>query len=294
MEYPTISYDAIDAIVGGYHGDPFSILGPHDFEDGVVARAFLPLAQTASVVLDDGLSYPMTRIKEDGFFEVFLPGRSLPLAYRVQMLTYGGDTLLYEDPYAFPSTMSDFDAHLLAEGTHMFMYERLGAHLMEIEGRFRACYSPCGRQMPNVSAWSAILTSGTAVAIPCAFTPTTGFGNSSSPALAKACSINTRSRRIIRAIWSAKRTRSAFSAKCGQRTPPLSGISTNMSGRMQIGWQSRAGTPGDRCPDQYLRGPSGIVASQERLGMADLPGSWPRNWFPTSKNWAIPILNCCP
>ena len=30
--------------------------------------------------------------------------------------------------------MSDFDAHLLAEGTHMFMYERLGAPLREIDG----------------------------------------------------------------------------------------------------------------------------------------------------------------
>ena len=134
MDYPTISFDEIDAVIGGYHGNPFAILGPHNLEDGVVVRAFLPTAETAMVIVGDAEKFPMTRVKEDGFFEAFIPGMSLPLTYRLKQQTFAGDTVLHEDPYAFPSTMSDFDAHLLAEGTHMFMYERLGAHLMEIDG----------------------------------------------------------------------------------------------------------------------------------------------------------------
>jgi 1,4-alpha-glucan branching enzyme len=40
MNFPTIPYDEIDAVVGGYHGDPFAVLGPHEFKNGVVVRAF--------------------------------------------------------------------------------------------------------------------------------------------------------------------------------------------------------------------------------------------------------------
>ena len=134
MDYPTITYEEIDAIVGGYHGDPFSLLGPHEYEDGVVVRTFAPLADSAEVMLSSQDIYPMEKVKVDGFFEVLLPERQLPIAYLLKLNTYSGETLLYEDPYAFPSTLSDFDAHLLAEGTHMKMYEKLGAHITELNG----------------------------------------------------------------------------------------------------------------------------------------------------------------
>ncbi|MCA9266146.1 MAG: 1,4-alpha-glucan branching enzyme, partial [Planctomycetales bacterium] len=38
------------------------------------------------------------------------------------------------DPYAFPSILSDFDRYLIGEGRHWDIYERLGAHVREIEG----------------------------------------------------------------------------------------------------------------------------------------------------------------
>lgn len=141
MDYPTLPYEEIDAIVGAYHGDPFAVLGPHDYEDGVVIRAFLPLADSAEVMLSSTKIYPMEKLKEDGFFEVFLPDKKLPLVYLFRFTTYGGETLLYEDPFAFPSTRSEFDEHLLAEGTHMKMYEKLGAHLTELNGSSGVLFS---------------------------------------------------------------------------------------------------------------------------------------------------------
>lgn len=134
MEYPTISYDEIDAIVGGYHGDPFSILGPHAYEDGIVIRAFLPLADTAEVMISSAEVYPMTKVKPDGFFEAFLPDHQLPITYLFKIVLYDGNIKFDEDPFYFPSMRSEFDAHLLAEGTHMRMYEKLGAHLTELSG----------------------------------------------------------------------------------------------------------------------------------------------------------------
>lgn len=134
MDYPTISHNEIEAIVGGYHGDPFSILGPHEFEDGVVVRTFLPLADSAEVMISSKKTYPMEKIKVDGLFEVVIPDQKLPFTYLLKTLNYDGSVALYEDSYTFPSARSEFDAHLLAEGTHMQMYEKLGAHITELNG----------------------------------------------------------------------------------------------------------------------------------------------------------------
>ena len=134
MEYPTVSFQEIDAIVGGFHGDPFAILGPHPVNGGLVVRAFLPLADTAFVVQEGEEDVPMVKVQEDGFYEAYLEGKAPPLAYRIKQQTHGVGSVLHEDPYAFPSTLSAFDSHLLGEGKHMQMYDRLGAHQVELDG----------------------------------------------------------------------------------------------------------------------------------------------------------------
>jgi len=40
----------------------------------------------------------------------------------------------FYDPYSFYSVLSDFDLHLIGEGRHYKKYEKLGAHVMEING----------------------------------------------------------------------------------------------------------------------------------------------------------------
>jgi 1,4-alpha-glucan branching enzyme len=134
LDLPSLPTSDIDAIAGAYHGDPFAVLGPHAVAGGVVVRAFLPLAETAVVLPAAGPPVPMTKVQGDGFFEAFLPKAALPLAYTLQMHTYGGDTQTFADAYNFPSTLSAYDAHLLGEGTHMHIYERLGAHPMTLDG----------------------------------------------------------------------------------------------------------------------------------------------------------------
>ncbi|WP_343390308.1 hypothetical protein [Candidatus Amarobacter glycogenicus] len=53
IEYHTLAAGAIEAIVFAHHGDPFGVLGPHEYENGLVVRAFLPYAASISVVLVD-------------------------------------------------------------------------------------------------------------------------------------------------------------------------------------------------------------------------------------------------
>jgi 1,4-alpha-glucan branching enzyme len=50
------------------------------------------------------------------------------------MIRHDGEEVLYEDPYAFTETFSEYDEYLLAEGTHGRLYDLLGAHPDTING----------------------------------------------------------------------------------------------------------------------------------------------------------------
>jgi len=133
----TASPSDIQAIVQGDHSDPFAVLGPHRLKEGAVAvRAFLPFAETARVIpLGTAVGpHPMERIHADGLFEARFPTAGDPFAYRLEATDERGQVREFDDPYRFPSTLSDYDLHLLREGTHYKAYEKLGAHLRTLDG----------------------------------------------------------------------------------------------------------------------------------------------------------------
>ena len=47
---------------------------------------------------------------------------------------FGEQVVDLEDPYRFPPVLSDFDLFLLGEGTHLRLYDKLGAHPMVLDG----------------------------------------------------------------------------------------------------------------------------------------------------------------
>jgi 1,4-alpha-glucan branching enzyme len=130
--------DEIAQIIRAEHGDPFHILGVHLVEvqgkAAIAIRAFLPRTQNAWVVRGPGSGdvIPMQRIHADGFFEAVFPGEQSIFPYRLRT-DYAGQQE-FEDPYRFPPVLSDFDLHLMAEGTHHRAYEKLGAHVTEVAG----------------------------------------------------------------------------------------------------------------------------------------------------------------
>ncbi|HSB72063.1 MAG TPA: 1,4-alpha-glucan branching protein GlgB [Candidatus Methylomirabilis sp.] len=130
----------IQAIAAGEHGDPFAVLGPHrvqgDGRTDVAVRAFLPGIETARVVPKvTGLApLPMARIHPAGVFEAAFPHREAPFPYLLEVVDPGGAVRQVEDPYRFPSTLSDFDLYLIGEGRHYQEYEKLGAHLASLDG----------------------------------------------------------------------------------------------------------------------------------------------------------------
>jgi 1,4-alpha-glucan branching enzyme len=126
----------IAAIVGGYHGDPARVLGPHLISENgrhrLEIRAFLPGAQEAFVVAGDHVAR-MQRLAPEGFFEAVLD-RDQIVPYRLRFADVEGGWREIDDPYRFPGWLTQFEIHLHAEGTYYQSYEKLGAHRREVEG----------------------------------------------------------------------------------------------------------------------------------------------------------------
>jgi 1,4-alpha-glucan branching enzyme len=109
------------------------VLGAHEAEDGVVVRAFRPEARAVRIrasntVLQAELSDPA------GLWEALVPHASLPLDYELEVEYADGATFTLRDPYSFFPTLGELDLHLAMEGRHENLYERLGAHVREIDG----------------------------------------------------------------------------------------------------------------------------------------------------------------
>src|SRR5437870_13042937 len=123
----TLSDEAIASIVGGYNDDPFAILGPHQVslngKASTAVRAFLPWAKELGVAVDGDKVYNAARVHPDGFFEAIVPRRP-GFAYKLRVTDPAGNTLDLRDPYAFGPVLTDFDLHLIGEGTHYRTYEK--------------------------------------------------------------------------------------------------------------------------------------------------------------------------
>jgi 1,4-alpha-glucan branching enzyme len=134
-----LTKEIIRTIIRGEHGDPFAVLGPHALKKGgsdlVVIRAFLPGAEKVSVLPmgSDGPPRSMARIHAEGLFEAVYPQDQVPTRYQLEVVDGAGSRQI-EDPYRFPSTLSDFDLLLIGEGKHYRSYEKLGAHLLTLDG----------------------------------------------------------------------------------------------------------------------------------------------------------------
>src|SRR5579883_1215301 len=131
-----MTLEEIEAIVGGYHGDAFHILGPHGArkksgQSRWEVRAFLPQAQSVDVVLD-GERFAMEKLDPNGFFCTVLDGD--PRRYRLHVKLWDGRETDIDDPYRFGPLISDADLYLHTEGTLHEAYRTLGAHVAEVDG----------------------------------------------------------------------------------------------------------------------------------------------------------------
>ncbi|MGD2182385.1 1,4-alpha-glucan branching enzyme [Lusitaniella coriacea] len=151
-----IAPEQVNLIISNQHHDPFEVLGPHPIkQNGTitswVVRAYLPKAQAAWVICpDERKEYSMESVHHPNFFECHIETQQLA-NYQLKAKENDKERTLY-DPYAFRSPqLTDFDLHLFAEGNHHRIYEKLGAHLAEIEGVKGVCFAVWAPNARNVS-----------------------------------------------------------------------------------------------------------------------------------------------
>jgi 1,4-alpha-glucan branching enzyme len=151
----TVDSEQIDRIVWNQHHDPFEILGPHMVQQAGktvwAVRAYLPRAEAAWVILPEAhKEFPMESNHNPHFFECVLEVPELA-HYQLKYLSDGHEHVVY-DPYAFKTpTITDFDIHLFGEGNHHRIYEKLGAHVIEVNGVSGVYFAVWAPNARNVS-----------------------------------------------------------------------------------------------------------------------------------------------
>nr|WP_246438468.1 1,4-alpha-glucan branching protein GlgB [Novosphingobium piscinae] len=119
-------------MLDGAHADPFSLLGAHEGPKGTFARAILPGAVEAEAHSLAGVSLgTLAQSHPGGLFEGFITGPRQPLRYRCRA---GEQTWWVTDPYSFGPVLGPMDDYLIAEGSHLRLFDKLGAHLITHEG----------------------------------------------------------------------------------------------------------------------------------------------------------------
>ncbi|CDM61043.1 MULTISPECIES: 1,4-alpha-glucan branching protein GlgB [Rhizobium] len=148
--------EALQEIVEGRHGDPFSILGPHQYGDLTVIRALLPAAISVDVV-EVGTNRVLTRLETIHAGGLFAGAISSPTRYLFR-INWPDAMQETEDPYALGLLLGDLDLHLIAQGTHYDLGRTLGALPMEIDGvqgvRF-ALWAPNARRVSVIGDFNS-------------------------------------------------------------------------------------------------------------------------------------------
>lgn len=131
-----LSKEELDAVVNGDHGNPFSILGIHKNKGSkeVFIRTYHPDSKSVELLdeQENSLGF-FTEIDPRGFYQINLGVRE-NFNYKLRIENKDGSKYCIHDPYRFPSILGDIDIYLLAEGNHLDMYKKLGAHVNTIDG----------------------------------------------------------------------------------------------------------------------------------------------------------------
>jgi 1,4-alpha-glucan branching enzyme len=128
---PTTDPHAIDALTGGEHGEPFSVLGVHPCDAGWAVRVLAPGATAVEIEAAAGDIIPVAQMHEAGIFGAVLaehPGRYTVVARNADA------EWRYVDPYQFGPVLGEMDEHLISEGAHMRLWRTLGARPTTHEG----------------------------------------------------------------------------------------------------------------------------------------------------------------
>ncbi|MBF0472157.1 MAG: 1,4-alpha-glucan branching protein GlgB [Nitrospirae bacterium] len=171
--------EKINLIINSSHSNPFDVLGPHNVtvndKEAITIRTFQPNAKDVTVIdlrknetkpINETIKkeiskkaakesttdkktpeneYPMVMTRKEGFFEAVFKDTTTAFPYKLKINKNDGTEEIFYDPYCFNPVLTEFDLHLMGEGTHYKKYEKLGAHVTtinNIDGVHFAIWAP--------------------------------------------------------------------------------------------------------------------------------------------------------
>ena len=143
-----LSHYDIEALSQSRHGDPFSVLGPHRYQDKTVIRAFLPGASSVHLVSAAASEPVAMAFREPGLFEAESPSPDYQL-----LIDWNGVMQTTADPYRFAPQLAELDLYLFAEGRHFDLPTRFGANPIEVDGVSGTLFAVWA---PNAAAVSVV------------------------------------------------------------------------------------------------------------------------------------------
>ncbi len=133
-------------IINASHPSPHYVLGMHIVDvklkgetmQVVSVRSFLPDAKEAYVVdkNDPKREWQMEKIHDEGLYEAILWDETNKFPYKLRCIGYGGQEWITEDPYEeWVEEVTQFDRYLFNRSMHYKIYEKMGARVVEKNGR---------------------------------------------------------------------------------------------------------------------------------------------------------------
>ncbi len=143
--YKLMNWPQIEEIIYSESDNPHAILGPHKSGAQTLLQAYFPEAKAVEIqwngtgtgAANDALwkkNLSMELADEDGYFAALIPARTLP-AYTYLVTYEDGGKREYGDPYRFAPWIGREDTEKFKNGIHYTIYEKLGAHPMELDGQ---------------------------------------------------------------------------------------------------------------------------------------------------------------
>lgn len=129
-----INWMEVEALASGRHNNPHHILGMHECIDDVYINAYVPGAKVVTAI-DSATDkrYTLVSDRVSGFYSVFIKNKK-SFDYVLDVKFDNGEEITYIDPYIFEPVLDPIDISLFNEGEHYRIYEKMGAHVMTVDG----------------------------------------------------------------------------------------------------------------------------------------------------------------
>lgn len=129
-----INWMEVEVLTNGRHNNPHHILGMHECIDDVYINVYVPGAKVVTAI-DSATDkrYTLVSDRVPGFYTVVIKNKK-SFDYVLNVKFDNGEEITYIDPYIFEPVLDPIDISLFNEGEHYRIYEKMGAHVMTVDG----------------------------------------------------------------------------------------------------------------------------------------------------------------